>query len=331
MASFSSTSVDLKSPSEAEDFEEYQKLDAAVKTAPPVQEPPAKTEQPPAEPADKAESQTAEDPGASQPIQDKGKRPERKYTAEQTISRLTGEKRDAERKAEALERKLAELQKNGAIQVTPPAPVKPIEEAKPAMPGADAEPDLEEYFKKYPEDTISKVYARFNRDHFSWLDKQAQATRAKDQATETSRQQWRQKLTERPDVPYEAIAGRADDPGSGISLYNFPTLQQQFPNLLDVLYHLHDNPAEYQRVRAMTPQDQYFEVGLMARQLKADAAASAQAPVPEKHTNVRPMVSRLPAPQKTVLNGSMISVKKNPAEASSYEEYEPLERQRTGR
>lgn len=325
MADFNSTPVDLKPPSDALDFEEYEKLAQPVKATPPVQEPPAKPEKPPAEPADKAGAQTAGESGTPSPTQDKGKKPERKPDAEKRIADLIAKNHE-------LERKFAELQKNGAPQATPPASVKPAEEAKPATPpSADAEPDLEEYFSKYNTEPISKVYARFNRDHFAWLDKQAQAQRAQLERQNQQQALFRDAVAKRPDVPLEAIIGRKDDPSSGISLYTNvqQAVQQQFPNWLDVYYHLHDNPTEYQRIRALTPQDQYFEFGLMARQLKAGPVEAA-APAPEKHSNVRPMVSRLPAPQKTVLAGSMPAPKRSLSEATTFEEAEAIERARTG-
>lgn len=80
---------------------------------------------------------------------------------------------------------------------------------------------------------------------------------------------------------------------------NIQALIHRIDNGMDVLMALHQDPAEHARIHALDPVSQLIELGLISRDLKAEAKAAATPPTTEKPQLVPP-VSRTSAPPRSL-------------------------------
>lgn len=282
-------------------------------TPKPVSEP-QKTETPSApkgETSGVPETPVSESAGVSEtpPSQDKDKpKPPKRDTAEDRVKTLLEERR-------AQDRRIAELEARINQPAKPAEPPKP--EAKP-----EGEPDLDEYLTKAPEgETYGKTLARFNRDHYTWLQREHEKTVAATERAKTFQTKLdTAKQKHGADVVAQAM-GSPNDPGSGILLARgvLGQLVNSYENGIDVVVHLHQNPEIYQQIRSMPPEQQFIECAILARTLNAPKAQAS----PEKPKPQPAPVSRVAPPPPTV-GGSSVPDARSTAEAGSMAEHKRL-------
>ena len=295
----------------------YEAWEQTQQKAPPAQEPKAteKTETP----SVPIKGQTAAVPETAQPQEQKPKQqlqPKRKHDAESRIAELT--KENAEFK-----RQLEESRKNSVSQVSQPAPESP----KPASQSATL-PKLSEYVKAEHLKRPDVLQEDLIEEWVQKRDDQAEQTRqakAGQERINKAMSDFRAKHPDTADAVFnDVILGTREANVMG-------PLMANFPNWPDVLHYLHENQELYQQVRASSPQEQWYDVVAIARQLSRGAIATAQEPTgqpaQEQPRNVRP-ISRIPAPARHTLGGGMPPEARSIRDARDFEEAEAIERRR---
>lgn len=304
---------------------------------PPEKEEKAAASEPKGEKAEKPlaseTSKTSETAGDSETPKSQEAQPKR-HDADDRVRILTRRQKEMEEKHdkelrerdEKHERELAEIRKLLVTRVAAPTEQpQPKAEATPAPTVEADELDWDAFLAKAPKDEpLGKTIARYNREHFALL---TAKERQKSQQTtaETARQNAIAKAREKHGAKVDAALGTKEDPTSGIALANgvIPFLAQ-YDNWVDVLVHLHDNPAEYRRIFAMPPQQQAGEVIYLARTLAATPAGEEQPPL-EKPKPSAPPTSRIPAPMR-VVGGTEASAPKTTADANSFGSFKKVSR-----
>lgn len=291
---------DVKTTAQADSFEQHKAIrsGAAVPATEPVQaEPPI--EPTPSEQPEPEGSETAEVSETS-PSQEK---PRRDRSAEGRIAELTARAKRAEEELAEIRRKLDQ----------PQAPSKPAAEPEPSSKAIvedpkDPAPKLEDYGDKPYEAFLDARAAWQARQEYRRLQQEERSRAQQDGLLKRIQEQ----RVKRPDFDQVANIPKLDQ--SVLS-----SLVQEFDNGFDVLYELGSNPAEAQRISALSPARQLAAVGMIAERLLA--------PPPEKPIVPAPPVSRVPPPPR-VVGGTEPAQPKSTAEARSFDEHKRLRSQR---
>lgn len=283
-----------RATSAATSLQEYR----AAKAAPPATTEAKPEEKKPevSEQTAKAESGSAAAPEApKQETQDKGKPKDRSAEGRATELSAQGRYDEARKILEAKDRKreeeIAELRKK--LEAPPQAPSKPAAESE-AKTTPNGPPKLKDFLAK-PENK--------NREYDDVVDD-----------WEEAKYEWR-KTKERAETEGAARAktinekinegrtkhGADFDAALKVQLHdvNIQALIHRIDNGMDVLMALHQDPAEHARIHALDPVSQLIELGLISRDLKAEAKAAATPPTTEKPQLVPP-VSRTSAPPRSL-------------------------------
>lgn len=304
---------------------------------PPEKEEKAAASEPKGEKAEKPlaseTSKTSETAGDSETP--KPQEQPKRHDADDRVRILTRRQKEMEEKHdkelrerdEKHERELAEIRKLLVTRVAAPTEQpQPKAEATPAPAAAAGEPDWDAFLANAPKDeALGKTITRFNREHLAWLNAQ-ERQKAQQTTAETSRQNAITKAREKHGAKVDAALGTKEDPMSGVALAQgvIPFLAQ-YDNWVDVLVHLHENPAEYRRIFAMPAQQQLGEVVFLARTLAATPAKDDEQPPLEKPKPSAPPTSRIPAPMR-VVGGTEAATPKTTAEAGSFSGFKKVSR-----
>ena len=305
------------------DDSSFEAWEASQPKAAPAQQP--KAEEKSAE-TSVPQGQTAAVPETAKPQEQQkqqAKPIERKRDAESTIHKK-------DRELAELRKQLEEARKNAATpQDTRPAPETPKPANEPPKLGK-----LSEYVKaehsKRPDVLQEDLIEEWVQKREAEAEQSRQAKAGQERITGAMRD-FRAK---HPDVADDVFG---ENGKQGIILGTpqvnvMKPLMDNFQNWPDVLHYLHENPDVYQQVRASSPQEQWFDVIAIARQLSRgiiSVAPAAESPAQEQpRSNVRP-ISRVPAPAKHVLGGGMPPEGKTLRDARDFEEAEAIEKRRT--
>lgn len=245
---------------------------AAVEGAP--KQPPESPEA--AEPAEEGKSAAA--PGAAEEIQEPEEpeepgtgKPKGKGGFQKRIDKLTREKREAEAKADRLERDLAE--KTAAKPAEPAEPGKPAAEPEVKPPEAKPKPKLED-FETY-EDFVEALTDWKSDQKLDALRSELKAEKEA-QAAAAARQPlidaWAEKLDaareRHPD--YDEVTGTAE----AEKLELTPAMHQAiFESELgpDICYQLGKNPEEFRRIAGLAPVASIREIGRIEAAIEAES------------------------------------------------------------
>lgn len=197
-------------------------------------------------------------------------------------------KADREREAEELR------QLRAARQSPPPAAAPPAQATPPAAaPSADPNvPKLKDFLGK-PENAgkpYDEVVEEWEDAKSEWRDRQREAKSQQAKQAETVQ------------AKLVAARGKYADFDNALNTViatpqNLATLVSEFDNAMDVVYHLHTDSVERQRILALSPGRQLAELGFIARNLQGNGTMQ-QAP-PEKPPTP-PVVSRTPPPPRSL-------------------------------
>lgn len=237
------------------------------------------------EPADKtaAESETAHNQEPK-----KGKR-----DAQSRILQLLADKKAADARADAAERKLADRDRNGSSEkkevVTEPekkTDSKAAKETRPKPKQTDTNPDGTDKFASF---------ADFAEDLADWKTEQkleafkaeqsaekteSAKTAEKNKQQEESQKAWAKRVedAEKKYPDFKTVALNNDLPvAAGSPVFNFVG---ESPSGMDVLYYLGENPDELIRINALPAYEQLGELFEIARDLKAAAKKEKEAETP---------------------------------------------------
>ena len=318
---------DLKPLSEAADLAEFKKLRQEARPKPEGQEP-----ETPAQAEEATPAPSAAEAGTAEPVSQESKPAEK--SIDDQIKELRAKNQHA--KANKLEREAgaAEARRQHEAELTrlrqemealrrPPSERPAAEPAKAEPAQAAADPNDPE-----PKPTDDKYagahgYETYLRDLGKWDRRQEQKAEQAQQAQRTVIDARRAKVTAATAKYPDFATVTAADAAAGTGLVLTPAMIQYFDAAetgADVLYHLGKNPADYQRIRSLDPVSQLLELGYIGKLISTPAANT----VPEKKT---PAVTRV-APPPRVLNGNDTPPPKALSEASSYDEFKQLRRQR---
>lgn len=300
----------------------YEAWEATQKEAAPAQQP--KAEEKPEKPSvPKGETAAVPEtaPAQEQKPKQQPQQPKRKHDAESRIAELTRE--NAEYK-----RQLEESRKTSVSQESRPAPESP----KPSEPAKLGK--LSEYVKAEHAKRPDVLQEDLIEEWVNKRDAEAEQTRQFKAGQERITKAMSDFRAKHSDIADDVFG---ENGKQGIILGTpqvnvMRPLMDTFQNWPDVLHYLHENPDVYQQVRASSPQEQWFDVVAIARQLSRgiiSVAPAAETPAQEQpRSNVRP-ISRVPAPAKHVLGGGMPPEGKTLRDARDFEEAEAIERRRT--
>ncbi len=266
---------------------------AAVETTPKPEE----TKPVVSEPTTKVESGSAAAPEApNQETQDKGKPKDRSAEGRATELSAQGRYDEARKILEAKDRKHAEeiatlrkkLEERAALEDR--APSKPAAEPVPAK-AETGVPKLKSFLEdpKNKDRGYDEVVEEWEEAKYQWR----RGTEAAHAENAAHAKTVNEKISEG-----RAKHGADFDAALKVQLHtsNLQALVHDFDNGMDVLFALHQDPAEHQRLFALTPARQLVELGYISRDLKAEAKA---APTTEKPQLVPP-ISRTPAPPRSL-------------------------------
>lgn len=181
--------------------------------------------------------------------------PKPKQTAAERIAEVTRARREAERRAEAAERRLAELEKP---KTETPAPA------------SDGEPDPTQFEYGEADPQFIRALARFEaRQEFaeqSARERQTKQVQEQDRSWETAQDAARSKYADYDEVVTEG-ANEGKWPCTPQMAHAIKT-SEAGP---DVAYHLASNPADARRIAALDPFSQIRELGKLEGRLSAPA------------------------------------------------------------
>lgn len=183
--------------------------------------------------------------------------PKPKKTAQERIGELTFKAREAERRAEAAERQLAE--------------------ANASRPAGDEEPDPADY--EYGEADIKFIRAITRYEMRQEIAQHAQQTNA--QAEQAKAADIWNRATAEASAKYEDFDEVVNDPDLAITPAMALTIREAGKDGAEIAYHLGKNPAEARRIAALTPSAQARELGKIEASLAKPAPKTVtDAPVP---------------------------------------------------
>jgi hypothetical protein len=301
----------VKTAADAESFDEYKAIRAAAVSPPPepkAEEPAPEPEKAPEPVAEVAAGQSEEATGTSEPKtqEQEQEHKRRDRSAEGRISELTAARRRAEEEAADLRKRLEEY------QATKPAAEKPRE--TPQAADLERKPKLKDFLDK---------------EDISYEDAQEQYQDADYAWRERKRQREVQEQYAKEKVIAKVTAARAEfsdfdevthgDPRTGTGLILTPAMMdyvKESERSMPVMYYLGKNPEEYHAIRGISAVQQIAALARIEVALSAPSG-NGHTQAPEKP---KPPVSRAPAPPR-IVGGVETAVKRDAAEASSYDEY----------
>jgi hypothetical protein len=299
------------------DLSAYRTGQTAEPSEQPTEQP---TEQPAAEGATEgAEAAESTEQAEADPASTAGKELAKKRNSLQArIDEERAKRGEAERKAQALEARIAALE--GRQQPQQPAPTKPsfkFEKAKPVVSEFETYEEFAEALTEW------KIEERDERRAFEA--NQAETERRNQAYGQQNEQRWngyterfRALQSENPEL-LQKVAPFLEAVPPETTLYDALVDSEVFAQVAEYLM---DNPEEIDRIGALTPVGQLRAFGRIEARFAGESKAEAQAEQPAK------VVTRAPAPVTTVGGGgSGAGASADPSKMQSVSEWRKVRKQ----
>lgn len=279
MSNTAETTPDVQIP---EDFAQYERWrttgelpQAAAGEEPAPQDPPAGEE-----------PKSAEESGAPKKEQEQHQKPKGNSAIEKRMSELTRARREAERRAEEAEARLARIQAGRPAEAPQPQPT-PQDPPKPRQ----------EDFKTY--DEFTEALADWKIDQRERTRAAEDRKRSDQESLETKISSFREKV--------ETFRGEVEDFDEVLEAA--PLVSQAMRDVIldsevsaQLSYELAKNPDEIRRIAKLSPLAAARELGRIEARIQADVKAKAEAKAAEEAAPEPqlPQISRAPAPPRPV-------------------------------
>lgn len=281
------------------------------------------------------EGKTAEDQDASKDSKEQGeKKPEVPPGVQKRIDKAIARQREAERRAQELERQLAELReaREGEPAEKKPEPTAQPktgdtqQKARPVRPNLDDYEGLAEYEAALEAYMDQLTDWKLERAEQKRREREiAQQEEARRKAAETARQAAQDAYAARLEearsrhADYDDVVGNADVHITELMESALVTS----PHGPEIAYYLAQHPEEAERIAGLLPIDQVRQMGKLEAALERATPAVAQ-PATKPAPQPQPKVTAAPKPPTNITGGRAPSTRSVYDDSLSYEEFERL-------